>query len=256
MSLEYNNKLKNLLEQWPAGFVATSPWLKSLSISSQLIQKYLKRGWIQPLGRGAYKKAKDEVAWYGALASIQEQLSLPIHLGGPTALGVDGSAHYIRSGRERVFLFSDINQKLPKWFKEQNWGNPVEHVRSSFLSENFAIKKHEYHGITFEISSRERAIFECLYLSPKRFDLLECYQLLETLYDIRPEVVQKLLAECNSVRVKRLFLYMAKKAKLPVLNHLDLQNIDLGTGDRSIANQGVYIAEFQISIPKELAEYV
>ncbi|GAB4195040.1 MAG: type IV toxin-antitoxin system AbiEi family antitoxin [Wenzhouxiangellaceae bacterium] len=256
MSVSKDKKLKNLLEQWPSGVVATTAWLKSFGVTTQLTQRYLKSGWIKPLGRGAYKKATDTVEWYGALASIQQQLSLPVHLGGPTALAAQGLSHYLRMGKERVFLFSMLHKKLPHWFLTYDWGQKIEHVKTSFLPENLGIKEEKYEGVHIKMSSRERAILESLYLSPKHFDLLECYQILEGMYDIRPDVVQELLVACKTVRVKRLFLYMASKASLPVLEYLDLSKIDLGRGDRSITEKGVYNAEYKISIPKELAHYV
>jgi len=54
--------------------------------------------------------------------------------------------------------------------------------------------------------------------------------MIEGMFNIRPDLVQELLMQCKSVRVKRLFLYMAKKAKLPVLEFLDLAKVDLGIG--------------------------
>jgi hypothetical protein len=215
-----------------------------------------KSGWIEPLGRGAYKKSNDTVKWYGALASIQQQLSTPVHLGGPTALAAQGSAHYIRMGGERVYLFSRLQQKLARWFLVYDWGQPIEHVTTSFLPEDIGIKENDYNGISVRMSSRERGILESLYLSPRRFDLLECYQMMEGMNNIRPDLVQELLVQCKSVRVKRLFLYMASKATSPVLDFLDLSKIDLGAGDRCIVENGKYNAEYKISIPKELADYV
>jgi hypothetical protein len=68
--------------------------------------------------------------------------------------------------------------------------------------------------------------------------------------------MQQLLVACSSVRVKRLFLYMADKANLLVMQYLDKEKIDLGTGDRSIVAKWVYNAQYRISIPKELVNYV
>ena len=86
-----------------------------------------------------------------------------------------------------------------------------------------------------------------------RFDIVECYQILEGLANLRPKILQELLEKCNSVKVKRLFLYMASKAKHQFLSFVDQSKIELGTGDRVIVKGGVYISKFKISIPKELA---
>ena len=256
MSIKTDKKLKSLLEQWPSGVVATSSWFKELSISGQLAQRYSKSGWIESLGRGAYKKTNDEITWYGGLVSLQQQLLLNVHLGGATALSIKGSSHYVRLGKEKIFVFSPLHQKLPKWFLNYDWGNPIEHVKTSFLPEGLAVKKHEFGDMRIETSSTERAILECLYLSPESFDLLECYQIMEGLTTLRPKVVQELLSECSSIRVKRLFLYMADKAGLPILKHLKLDKINLGKGDRVIVQNGVYNSKYKISLPRELVDYV
>lgn len=96
-------------------------------------------------------------------------------------------------------------------------------------------------------------MMECLYLTPKRLDMVECYQVMEGLVNLRPKVVQQLLESCTSVKAKRLFLYMAEKAGHQWLQFVDQTNIHLGAGDRSLVDNGVYVAKHHISIPRELA---
>ena len=63
------------------------------------------------------RKAKDKIKWYGALASLQRQNKLLVHVGGPTAIAILGASHYLRlSSKERVFLFSESDTYLPQWF--------------------------------------------------------------------------------------------------------------------------------------------
>ncbi len=250
-----DKKLKNLMENWPSGQVATSTWLRKMGISPPLTQRYLESEWIESIGRGAYKKSKDQVRWYGGLASIQKQLRKDVHLGGPSALAIRGASHYIRFGEERIFLFHQHNVKLPKWFVGYDWGQKLESVGTSIIPKTIGLKALHHEGFEINTSAPERAILECLYLAPKRFDLLECYQILESLRTLRPVIMQELLEKCNSIRVKRLFLYMASKANLPVLNHIELIKVNMGSGDRAIVKNGVYNPEFKISVPMELANY-
>ena len=76
--------------------------------------------------------------------------------------------------------------------------------------------------------------------------------MMEGLNNLRPKSVQKLLEDCTSIKVKRLFLYMADKAKHEWLNFVELDKVDLGSGKRSIVSDGVYIPKYQITVPKEL----
>ena len=93
---------------------------------------------------------------------------------------------------------------------------------------------------------------ECLYLVPKYQDLSECYELMEGLNNLRPKEVQKLLEACTSVKVKRLFLFLADKVGHVWLKHIDFNQIDLGKGKRSIIKGGTYIPKYQITVNNEL----
>ncbi len=76
----------------------------------------------------------------------------------------------------------------------------------------------------------------------------------EGLVNLKPKLVNELLSQCNSVKVKRLFLYMAEKANHQWLQFLKTDQIDIGTGNRMLAEKSVYVPKYLLSIPKELAE--
>jgi Transcriptional regulator, AbiEi antitoxin, Type IV TA system len=82
---------------------------------------------------------------------------------------------------------------------------------------------------------------ECLHLAPEKKDLCECYELMEGLTNLRPQQVQALLKACTSVKVKRLFLFLAEKAKHDWFEYLDLTKIDLGKGKRSVVQMAFSI---------------
>ena len=254
MSIQNRNKLKILFNKWPQGSIATAQWLRSLGISRQLVQSYIRSGWIKSLGSGAYLRTDLEITWYKALTGLQKQMSLPVHVGGPTAIFLRGASHYLRS-KDSVFLFSALGVSLPKWFYRYPWKQSIEHIKTSFLPPKLATSADDYQNTKINLSSMERAIMECLYISPKKFEILECYQILEGLRLLRPNVSQEVLENCRSIKVKRLFLYMAEKAQLPVLKKLKLDSIPLGSGDRSIVKNGVYNSKYKISIPRELIGY-
>ncbi|MEP4151104.1 MAG: type IV toxin-antitoxin system AbiEi family antitoxin domain-containing protein, partial [Lentilitoribacter sp.] len=57
----------------------------------------------------------------------------------------------------------------------------------------------------------------------------------------------------NSVKVNRLFCFMADKANHQWWSFVSKANINLGNGKRSIEPGGVFEPQYQITIPKELA---
>lgn len=92
-----------------------------------------------------------------------------------------------------------------------------------------------------------------LFLSPGLFDLMECYHIMEGLATLRPKHVQQLLEECRSVKVKRLFLFLAEKAAHEWFKRIRTESIELGKGKRSLAKGGVLIRKYGLSVPRELA---
>jgi hypothetical protein len=246
--------LKILFKVLQPGGLVTADWLERVGISRDLRKYYLKSGWLESIGRGAYKKPGDSVEWSGALHAIQIQTQTQVHVGGLSALELQGFSHYFRMHHETLQLFSPLRTKLPKWFVNYNWKLDVQHYQSSFLPPQCGIEAMEKKQMLINVSTPERAIMECLYLAPQKLDLVECYHLFEGLVNLKPKLLNELLTNCSSVKVKRLFLFLAEKTNHQWFQYLDISQIALGTGNRMLEEKGVYIAKYLISVPKELAE--
>jgi hypothetical protein len=255
MSTNKRTKINQFLDDHKPGTVCLASWLEDQGISYELQKRYRKSGWLESVGKGAFKRPKEEVRWQGGLYALQTQANSPIHAGAITALAMHGLAHYLRVAGEKVFLFSPYKTNLPTWYKNYPWGNPIKHVQTSFLPAELGLQEQELKTFSITVSMPERAILECLFLAPTHFDLVECYQVMEGLVNLRPRLVQELLEQCTSVKVKRTFLYMAQKAGHQWLSRLERDKIDLGKGKRSLVKGGILDAEFQITLPKELVNY-
>lgn len=254
MSIESSDKLKTLLHSWKPNTVMTYMPLRSMNITPQHMQKYVASGWVVPAGSGAFIKANERVNWRGALYTLQNQTGINIHLGGLSALEVEGHTQYLRLGEESVQLFSAHNQKLPAWFKSSSWGAEIVQIQTGFLPQNLGVRESNIDGFEIKSSCPERAILECLYLAPQKLDLIEAYEILEGMHSMRPNIMQHLLELCQSIKVKRLFLFMAEKANLPILEHLVTEGIELGSGVRALVKDGFYDAKYKLILPKGLAQ--
>lgn len=254
MATHNETKLKTLFKLLQPNNVLTASLLDSNGVSRHLRKYYLESGWLEPLGRGAYKKPNDTIEWQGAVNAIQNQLDIKVNVGGLSALTLHGFSHYFRLNKETLYLFSPQKTRLPKWFTDYYWTVELFHKTTSFLPANLGIKEIDIKGISINASTPERAILECLYLAPQYADLVECYQVFEGLVNLKPNLLTELLVGCNSIKVKRLFLYMAEKANHQWFNFLKPENIDIGFGDREITKKGLYNSKYLITIPKELAE--
>lgn len=243
-----------MLDQHKPGTVCLGAWLESLSISNDLQKRYRRSGWLAAIGKGAFVRPDDTVGWQGGLYALQAQAGLPIHAGAMTALSMQGKAHYVRMGAEQVYLFAPPKTPHPAWFKNHDWGKGIQLVRTSILPNGVGLTEHEEKTFSIRISAPERAVLECLHLAPDAVDLVECAQVMEGLTTLRPKILQPLLEQCGSIKVKRLFLYLASRAGHDWVNRLDPSKLELGTGDRTVTKGGVYIAQYGITVPQELVQ--
>lgn len=253
MSTPRENKLQIFLDRHKVGTVCLASWLDSLNISYDLQKRYRHSGWLKSIGTGALVRPDDIVHWQGGLYALQSQAKLPIHVGALSALAIQGLAHYLRMESETVYLFSVPKTTLPAWFRNYDWGIDIHYTSTSVLPKEIGLMEYEEKTFSLRIATPERAILECLHLTPDTMDLIECYQIMEGLTTLRPKLLQPLLEQCSSIKAKRLFLYMASKAEHDWIKRLDTSKLKLGTGDRTISKGGAYISEFGITVPKGLA---
>ena len=249
------NKLNDLVTQTPSGTVLTLLWLKEHGVSCKLAWWYVQSHWLERVGNEAYKKYGDKVSWVGALAALQNQLHLQLHVGAKTALELLGQAHFIpMQGIKRVALFNSSNAKVPLWFRNpQMWDAECVIYQASLFDEDdsrLGVINRPIDGINVYLSSPERAALEVLYLVPNKQSFEEAYKLIETLSQLRPNLVQSLLEKCKSIKVKRLFLCLADKFQHPWLTKVDLSKVNLGQGNRVIGEGGKYDAKYHLSLPE------
>ncbi len=254
MSTSKESKLNTLLNSHPAGVVLLSAWMVDQGYSLDLQKRYKHSQWFESIGTGAMIRKNDQIDYLGAVYALQTQRGLNIHPGAKTALSLLGKSHYLELSAQKAILFGGADEQLPLWFKQYDWGLEIDLRKSSFLPPDLGLVEIERKTFKVKISSPARAILECLYLAPDKQPLLEVMELMEGLNNLRPTTVQALLEACQSVKVKRLFLYLAEKSKHEWFHHLDLSKIDLGRGKRSLVKNGVYIADYQITVPKELED--
>jgi hypothetical protein len=246
------SKLNSLIRQWPAGVVLTSTWLKEHGYYKQLVKLYCDKGWLNSIGRGAYIRLNDQVTWQGAVKALQEQLNIPAHVGGLTALQLYGIFQYQMLGHQHptFYLFNTTNNKaiLPKWFQQYFANGHLE--QKKLFADGIGLSNKYVEQIELSVSSPERAILEVLALVPNKVNLLHALELMEGLERLRSDKVQELLNACLSIKVKRLFLYLAEKCNLSFFEDLDLTSINLGAGKRVIGEGGIYNARWLLSLPR------
>lgn len=255
MSTQNITKINQLLTSQPMGVVLQAFWLADHGYSPDLQKRYRAGNWLQSIGTGAMIRTGDHVSYEGAIYALQNQSNFTIHPAGRTALSFLGKTHYLELAASKATLFGAKGERLPKWVLNYDWGVTLDYHQSSFLPPDLDMVEVELKNFTIKVSGAARALMECLYLAPERQELYECLELMQGLNNLRPERVQQLLEQCQSIKVKRLFLYLAEKAEHQWFQYLNKKKIDLGEGKRSIVKHGVYVDAYRITVPKELEEY-
>lgn len=252
MNRHYNGKLQNLLQSWPSGTVTTTKWLSSLKFSRQLVSAYKKGGWVKTFGAGALCKPQEKIGWEGALYALQFQLGLDIHVGGKTALALQGLAHNIPMGRETIDLLAAPRTVIPRWFEHHQWEEQVRVTENSALPPKIEIEETSRVNFNIRISSRERAALELLCLTPRLYSFEETRILMESLGTLRANVLTKLLSVCTSEKAKRLLLYFGDQQNHVWRSKIDEKKFKIGTSLLKIASKnGKYHAKYNLFLPQE-----
>lgn len=280
MSTQRGQKLNTLQHLLPEGLVVTASWLNDKSYSSALRSKYVSSGWLTQPVRGIYKRPGADTKWQHVVISLQSLMGQPIAVGGLSALELQGYGHYVRMGSEqRVYLYAEA--RLAKWvnefsplmrFEQRNakklFKEPFIEQAVGKLPELNATVSDTVGSTQLEggltqfrwgdrewpmlISSPERAILEFLDEIPNRQTFEHAADLFTGLANLRPRRLQTLLEQCDSVKVKRLFLWFAEQHQHAWLKHLDMSGIDIGSGKRVIATAGRLDPKYQITVPEAL----
>jgi hypothetical protein len=244
-----DSKLKLLTKLFEHTKILTTRELERQGFSQDLIQWYRKSGWIKNLGRGAYCFQDSTCSLYDAVSAVNSQTDFRLHFGGKSALReFYGISHFslMKDSAKELFIDSE-NKKLPSWFTD-NFADEVLLRQTDFLKSDNDIEDVEYQQKVLKVSSKERCFLELLYSVPKMTTSVEAKEILELLPTLRPKMLQSLLENCSSVKVKRLFFYLSQKVNHFWLKYLDKDKIDLGSGVREIEKGGTFIKEFEIVI--------
>ncbi|MCY4216265.1 MAG: type IV toxin-antitoxin system AbiEi family antitoxin domain-containing protein [Flavobacteriaceae bacterium] len=246
----------SLLKKWlgKKEGIFLSSFLKKQGIPNSSLQSYQNKGKIKSLGYGAWYFGQGKPNLFQGISALQYQSNTPVHVGGLSSLILQGKTHYVYLNPKTIELFTPIDIDLPKWFVNYHWNIEIDYIKTSFLPNGIGQHEHKKDNIPVVKSNKERAYFESLYLAPKRADLYEVFQNMEMLWgdDVDVSLIQKLLENCHSIKVKRLFLCFADYINHTWFQKLDLEKVSLGKGYCDVIHGGIYEPKYKVSIPLEL----
>tara|TARA_R110002020_G_scaffold379203_3_gene590277 strand:+ start:26508 stop:27356 length:849 start_codon:yes stop_codon:yes gene_type:complete len=269
MNQQRQEKLKPLLNEVPQGFLVDAAWLVAREIDRKSILNYERRGWLEKVTRGLYRRpvgssGTDSAGqgWKITVLSMQQLMSYDVHVGGKTALATHGLVHYLSFGDgEPVYLYG----KPPAWLKRlPDAGRYMTRTRSLFGGKMIGVDNVTMSRETADkdlavssgrwsltVSSPERAVLELLDELPDHESFHIADMAFESLSGVRPAKMQALLEACRSIKVKRLFFVFADRHSHAWLKYLEMDRIDLGSGPRALVEGGKFHPDYRISVPAE-----
>lgn len=264
------NKLERLL---PEGLIVDSAWLNEHGYYNSLRSRYVSSGWLEQPARRVYRRPRGELNWQLVVLSLQTLLDYQLIVGGRTSLELQGYTHYLSQQLRDIHLYGTT--KPPTWLNSLELGVTF-HFHSAerlfdyapFYSNNLKpgggpeIDDRVRAGIVEQpyghwrwpllLSTPERAVLEMMDELPDHESFHHIDMVMEGLTNLRPRMLQRLLADCRSAKVKRLFFFFAERHKHAWLDRLDRNAFDFGKGNRRLVKGGRYDAVHQITVPKDL----
>ena len=249
-----------LLKLVPYGLLATKTWLMQNGLQRHSIDNLVKSGQLKPVLPGVYTRPDSPLKWQGVVSALQ-RMGIDLTVGGLSALEFQGLSHYVPlSDRGTVHLYGRVS--LPSW--TNRLGLPVRfrrHGTSQLLKPAGADTDNDDftanltwgdQSRTLRVSTPERALFEVLEDVPAKISFEHAEQLMQGLTTLSPRRLEKLLQRTKSVKVKRLFFWLADRQRHAWLTKLDPGAVDLGRGKRVLARGGKLDKKYQITVPEEM----
>src|SRR5215475_7835540 len=266
-------KWSNLQRKLPEGLLVDTGWLRRNHYSRQLWHHYVATGLLEQVVPRVFRRPRGALTWQQVVVSLQTQLQLPLVIGGRTALELQGYAHYLSQEATEVHLYGP--EHPPSWLNELRLGqrfiyhndrrlfrkntipsklpgldwNPGD---SSSLSESLTVQPWGQWNWPLTLSTAERAVLELLDELPQRESFHQADMLMESLATLSPGRLQNLLEDCRSVKVNRLFFFLADRHQHAWLKRLDKHAVPLGKGKRMLVKGGKLNKAYQITVPEEM----
>lgn len=279
MAKHYGGKLNQLDHSLPEGLLVDGAWLTKHGYSRSLQTQYVGAGWLEQPARGVYRRPRGTLSWQQAVISLQTIIGTnPLTVGGRTALELQGFAHYLSQSIREIHLYG--SKAPPGWLLklplharfvfhnsralfasgapdrmavDQAWNFAKgEAVTGLNLGDGFVAQPWGQWEWPLTMSSPERALLELLNELPGRESFHQVDKLFEGLTHLSPRRLMTLLADCRTVKVKRLFFFFAARHAHAWVKRIDRSKVDLGSGKRMLVKGGRLDPATQITVPQDL----
>lgn len=264
MSLDAQRRAK-LLDLVPYGLVATRKWLLRAGMSRSALDNQIKSGQLLSVRAGVYVRPGTRLVWQGVVCSLG-RMGADLVVGGATALEEQGRAPELPLSGRRSIQLRGLDP-LPPWAngldvpetffrKSSAWltGSATDDDAEGRPGPSFLTTAVPWgDGFrTIRVSMPERALFELLKDVPQSVSFQHAERFLEGLSDLSPRRLELLLQHTASVKIRRLFFWLAERHGHPWARQLQPDDFDLGRGKLALTKGGRLVSRYGITVPASM----
>ncbi len=242
----------------PPGVPASRRWLLSRGFTGSRLDNALKSEKLVALTTGLYARPDLPVSWQGVVFALQREHANAV-IGGLSAFELLGKGHYVPMATAReVNVFAP--SRPPAWLQRLpldiniHWHGTARLWREVSSLGEFCTQAHPWRDELppLILSRPERALLEVLSQVPLGISFELADNLFQGLTSLSPARMAAVLQACGSVKVKRLYFWLASRYDYPWATRLSPGDYDLGSGKRVIWPGGKLNTRFMITVPEAL----
>ena len=240
-------KLEQIL---PEGLVVDRKWLYAQGYDRSTVDYFLRSGRLERVERGVYRRPGPPLKWQHRVYSLQK-MGIELHVGGRSALDLQGYAHYLEAGRSKKTISLYGKGKLPAWLDDR-FVAYKEKCFKQLPEDALTTLAFGHWDWEIAISTVELALLELVGDIKEAADFKVADRYFESVTVLNIQRMNRLLEKCTHIRSKRLFLWFAQKHGHQWFDALHKETIDLGKGKREIVKGGVLDRNYLITVPREM----
>ena len=253
MSIVSSSKLNHLLASSIPGGILFASWLRKEGYTAQLLKRYRDSGWLESLSHGVMYRRGDRLSAMSAVYCSNKQTDSRMRIAAHSAIELLGFNHYVPMGKPKLMVALQSSH-VEDWVRSDMFDMKIVPFYTGIFKYP-STQLYNTDNRTLTISSPEQAFLECLHLVPSHYNYMDLYYIMEQLTSLDPVNVQEALSLTSSQRVKRMFLYMAEKAGHYWCDLVDKTQVGLTASKLQLAENGVYIPDYRITVDRELHNY-
>lgn len=206
--------INRLQSEFPRGAPLESRELQKTGISNDLVNQYVRSGWLTRLGRGVFMHAGDTLKLEPTLVFLESR-NEGLHVAAKSALAWHGYQQNLPT-EVPLILWGPPKVNLPEWFIERflvryNGSQLFSGVRD--IREGLIRLPETPEGP--RIAEPELALLEMLSEVGVHQEVEEAQAILESMRQIRSKRLRYWLSRCNLVKAVRLCAYWSRQLDLP-----------------------------------------